>query len=305
MLHIALLCHPAEPEMVRLAACLAHLDRAALVIDTAGLPRQHALSFADSDWKYDAQSLRETKAFFLRSLHCAPRSEEEDEDSGAPPPTLGALQEKNSLLGSLLRWAVTHGKPVVNPLSTLLCHYYKPHTQDHLRQAGVPVPETYAGNDPEAIRAFVARYGEVISKPLAGGREAVALTADDLSAEFLARLREMPILLQERIRGADIRVYVLGGQIIAAGALETDQVDFRTGPQQFTPTPLDAEECRAVIETARAMHLSFAGIDFKRPASGRPVVLDVNPAPMFAGFERITGQDIAGPLAEYLAGIAV
>lgn len=299
---IALLGDPAEPEIERLAGCLADLGRAPLVIDTAGLPRRHALTFSDTGWHYDGQSLNGIRTFFLRGLHC---NDLRAPGNGEPPPSLEALQEKSSLLGSLLRWAVTHGKPVVNPLSTQFCHYYKLHTQDHLKQAGVPVPATFAGNAPDAVRAFVGKHGEVISKPLAGGRETVALTADDLTPEFLNGLLEAPVMLQERIHGADIRAYVLGGRVIAAAALLTDHVDFRTGLQNFKPTSLSAEECRAVLEAARAMHLGFTGIDFKRAAKGRAVILDVNPAPMFAGFEGITGLNIAGPLAKYLAGAGV
>jgi len=300
----AILGSPTELEVVRLSDSLSELDHPPLLIDTSEFPRRHALGFSDCGWQYDSVSLNRIKAFFLRSLHC---NDWHKQDSGNGHKDgeplrlqLRTLREKDSMLGSLLRWAVTHGKPVVNPLSTLLCHYYKLHTVDHLKQAGIPVPTTFAGSDSESVKGFIARHEQVICKPLAGGGEAVALTADDLSAEFLDRLSEAPVLLQERIHGTDVRAYVLGGQIIAAGALVTDRVDFRTGPQNFEPTPLSPEECLDLIKTARAMHLAFAGIDFKRTDAGRHVILDVNPAPMFAGFERLTGLDIAGPIARFL-----
>jgi glutathione synthase/RimK-type ligase-like ATP-grasp enzyme len=108
-------------------------------------------------------------------------------------------------------------------------------------------------------------------------------------------------MLQERIYGDDIRVYALGDQVIAAASLSTDHVDFRTGHQDSRTTPLTEAESADVIRTAKLMSLRFAGIDFKRTKERCHFILDINPAPMFAGFEKITGLDIASHIARHLA----
>ena len=45
--------------------------------------------------------------------------------------------------------------------------------------------------------------------------------------------------------------------------------------------------------------MAFSGVDLIRTAQGFKV-LECNPSPMFAVFEKKTGLDIAGPLAAFL-----
>jgi glutathione synthase/RimK-type ligase-like ATP-grasp enzyme len=48
--------------------------------------------------------------------------------------------------------------------------------------------------------------------------------------------------------------------------------------------------------------MAFTGIDFIRSPGGS-TLLECNPSPMFAAFERKTGLDVAGPLADYLVSL--
>jgi glutathione synthase/RimK-type ligase-like ATP-grasp enzyme len=299
---IVLLGDPREAEIQRLAGALAVLGRAPLVIDTAAFPSTGALTCAGGHWRYGSTDLSEIRAIFLRSVNCRDLA---DQGRGelSPDDVRRMLREKDSMLGSLLRWAAAKGITVLNPVDTLHCHYYKLDTTERLRRAGIPVPDTLATNDPEMVRSFIGRHLEVIHKPLSGGAEAVAIAASDLTEEFLADLIYAPVLLQERIYGQDVRAYVLNGEIVAAGSLATENVDYRTGSQHFVPTPLTVPECESLVRSAELMSLGFTGIDFKRTENWEHFILDVNPAPMFAGFERITGLDVAGAVAGYLAGI--
>ena len=109
-------------------------------------------------------------------------------------------------------------------------------------------------NDP-FIQKFAQAYQEPICKPLAGGAEAVALSADTLSPHFWGPLA------------------------VAAGAV------------------VAAHLWTCLIKTAKLVALPFAGIDFKRTEGGGHFILDVNPAPMFAG--KIAGLRIADYLVRY------
>jgi glutathione synthase/RimK-type ligase-like ATP-grasp enzyme len=299
MLDIAVIGSPREPEVKRLTACLEKLKYPPLIIDTSAFPLRYTLTFADGQWRYEDQDLTVIKAVFLRSLHCSELAEKLTEN-GQQRSAIEILREKDSMLGSLLRWMVSQEKLILNPLSSLLCHYYKLDTIERLHNANIPVPATIATNDPGEVQKFAQSYKHLICKPLAGGAEAIAISANNFSPQFWARLQDAPVMLQERIYGHDIRAYVLDDQVIAAAALLTDHADFRSGQQNFQPTNLTEEETLALIQAAKLMGLTFAGIDFKRGKDGCYFLLDINPAPMFAGFEQITGLEIADYLAKYL-----
>lgn len=304
MFDIVILGGPEEPEVKRLVDALTALQHPPLVIDTFSFPWEHHLSFVNGYWWYDDYELMSTKAYFLRNLHCNPMANDEKEDLGLQAAArMHALREKDSLLGSLLKWAESRSSVVLNPIDTLSCHSYKLETYDRLRSANVRIPDTLGTNNLEVIDRFAQGHAELIYKPLAGGGEAVALYASDLSPISSGKFRIAPVMIQERLFGDDVRAYVLGEEVIASGSLSTDSVDFRTGAQDFRPTTLTEGESADIIKAVKLMSLRFAGIDLKRTKVGEHFVLDINPAPMFANFEKITGLDIAGKIAKYLVDI--
>lgn len=157
-----------------------------------------------------------------------------------------------------------------------------------------------ATNDADIVRAFARTHKHIVCKPLAGGGIAIGLSANGILEEFYALLKIAPVMLQARIHGHDIRAYVLNNQVVAAASTWSTQLDFRTGAQHFEPTALTQAEAIGIVHATQLMSLRFAGIDFKRTVDGKYFVLDVNPAPMFAGFEQITGLEMTDPIAEYL-----
>lgn len=303
MVEIAIIGRPAEPEVDRLVTCLAQLGYPTLIVDTAVFPQLVHLTFVDGFWQYQKNNLNDVKVFFLRSLHCSELMEKIEASGQTNHVGIMALREKDSMLGSLLRWLVGQNRAILNPLESLLCHYYKLDTIERLQQAGVPVPATMATNDPEAVQKFVKNHTDIVCKPLAGGAIAIGMSAGDISEQFYALLRIAPAMLQARIYGYDVRAYVLNNQVISAASTLTEHVDFRTDNQRFQPTALTQDEAQGVIQAARLMSLSFAAIDFKRTSDGHYFILDVNPAPLFTGFEQITGLEVAGPIAKHLVAI--
>lgn len=305
-LDIAIVGSAKEPEVDQLAACLAKLHHPPLIIDTSEFPQLRRLSFADGCWWYEKNNLRDTKVFFIRSLHCSELMERLEASEQRPQGMgIAALREKDSILGSLLRWSTEQNKHTLNPLDTLLCHYYKLDTIERLRQAGVSVPQTIATNDPDAVQEFATNHKHIVCKTLAGGALVIGLAADRISEQFYALLKIAPVMLQARIYGHDIRAYVLNNQVIAAASKQTEHVDFRANEQSFQPTALTRKEAIAVIQTTQLMSLSFAGIDLKRTQDGQYFILDVNPVPMFTGFEQITGLGVTSAIAKYLIKISL
>mgnify|MGYP002412874617 FL=1 len=92
------------------------------------------------------------------------------------------------------------------------------------------MPRTLISNDPARIRAFREELGEVVFKPVMGG----AMTAL-LNDEALSRIESVaasPVIFQERIIGEDLRVMLVGDELVSAVAIETGHacLDFRDDP---------------------------------------------------------------------------
>ncbi|MCL1929815.1 RimK family alpha-L-glutamate ligase [Candidatus Saccharibacteria bacterium] len=125
-----------------------------------------------------------------------------------------------------------------------------------------------------------------------------------LQAFYLRNEEGTNVLVQEFIKesaGTDIRVFVVGGRVVASMQRQSLDDDFRSNLHQNgsgTRIKLTQEERRIAVKAARAMGLSVAGVDIMRSARG-PLVLEVNASPGF-GIEKITGRDVATPIIEYI-----
>ena len=102
--------------------------------------------------------------------------------------------------------------------------------------------------------------------------------------------------------GVDIRVLVVGGQVVAGMKRRAPPGEFRAnihkGASGETITLSDAYT-RLAIESAAALELEIAGVDLL-PTNEGPVVLEVNPSPGFEELESVTGIDIAGAIIEFV-----
>lgn len=197
------------------------------------------------------------------------------------------------------------GTYVVNPVDATWLHRSKPAADLRLRAAGVPSPRCLVTDDPDAVRRFVAEVGDVVRKPIAGGGACVAVTPGALTDVHLAGLATAPTLFQERVRGDDLRVYVLESEVVAAAHIRTSALDYRGHEDEVVALAADDELTALCRRVAEVLGLTFTGIDVKRGAGGELTVLDANPSPMFLGIEKMTGQPIAARLADRLvAGAA-
>ncbi len=112
------------------------------------------------------------------------------------------------------------------------------------------------------------------------------------------------ILLQEFIEesaGTDIRVFIVGGQVVASMKRQSLDDDFRSNLHQGgsgRSIKLTDEERKTAQRAARAMGLSICGVDMMRSNRG-PLVLEVNASPGF-GIEQVTGRNVAEKIIEYV-----
>lgn len=112
-------------------------------------------------------------------------------------------------------------------------------------------------------------------------------------------------LVQEFIaeaKGADLRCFVVGGEVVATMRRQAPKGDFRSNLHRGgTARPVRASEDEqvAAVRAAEVLGLGVAGVDLIRSARG-PLVLEVNSSPGLEGIEAATGIDIAGRIVDHV-----
>jgi len=112
-------------------------------------------------------------------------------------------------------------------------------------------------------------------------------------------------LVQEFIaeaKGADLRCFVVGGEVVATMRRQAPKGDFRSNLHRggsAKPVRASEDEQVAAVRAAEVLGLGVAGVDLIRSARG-PLVLEVNSSPGLEGIEAATGIDIAGRIVEHV-----
>ena len=113
------------------------------------------------------------------------------------------------------------------------------------------------------------------------------------------------VIVQEFIKeakGADIRAFVIDGQVVGAMKRQGKEGEFRSNLHRGGTAEvitLSDEEENAAIKAAKAMGLGVAGVDMLQSARG-PLILEVNSSPGLEGIEKATGKDIAKSIIRYI-----
>lgn len=128
-------------------------------------------------------------------------------------------------------------------------------------------------------------------------------TAESLLETFV-KLRQK-VLIQEFIeesKGADVRVFIVGDEIVGVMQRQAKPGEFRSnlhrGGSSFV-VELTKDEAFVAKKAARVLGLSVAGVDMLRSKRG-PLILEVNASPGLEGIEGTTQVDIAGKIIEYI-----
>ena len=113
------------------------------------------------------------------------------------------------------------------------------------------------------------------------------------------------VIVQDFIKeakGADIRDFVIDGQVVGAMKRQGKEGEFRSNLHRGGTAEvitLSDEEENAAIKAAKAMGLGVAGVDMLQSARG-PLILEVNSSPGLEGIEKATGKDIAKSIIRYI-----
>ncbi|MFJ8089596.1 RimK family alpha-L-glutamate ligase [Lysinibacillus sp. NPDC095746] len=160
-----------------------------------------------------------------------------------------------------------------------------------LIDAQIPMPQTCITNSYNELQNFVSKVGQVIFKPLTGGEH--CREVNQFVLDSLRNQQTEPIIFQEYIKGQDIRVYLLNGEIISSHILEnnTDYLDYRENPAfstdklKYIPVNLPEYVIKFCKDAANILNLSFTGIDIKIDEKGNYYLIECNSMPIYIDAE--------------------
>jgi len=294
---------PDDPQVLRVASALRRRGAEPVVLDLGRFPRRLRLTVRDGTPRADGIDLAAVRAWYVRSLPLPlPFRVPRHADEAVERREHAAGRERRSFLSGFVAAVQATGAVMINPPDRMAQHFRKLEQLDALRAAGVPVPATLATNDPRDVVEFADEVGAVVYKPLAGGAKCRRLTADDLTSGRLDRLAAAPVLFQAEVPGANIRVYVVDGRVVASYEIVSAELDYRGAETDVRREPLDGAETAACLRAAAACDMPFTGLDLRRRPDGGFAVLECNPSPMFSGIQRRTGGE---PVSDALADVLV
>lgn len=211
---------------------------------------------------------------------------------------------RRDTLAAILAWLARHGRPLLNPPRPGGAVDNKPEQLARACALGLRVPDTRVTSDVEQARAALRAWSGAVVKPVRGGSYAERLSLDDEGR--LAAVVRAPVIFQEEVRGADIRVVLLDGAVLSAARVEgTTSLDFRADPvyqrgeATYREVSLDEGLVAGLARLQRELSLPFAGVDLKE-AEGGMVFLEMNGAPVYLEQARALGHDVSGSVARYL-----
>jgi ribosomal protein S6--L-glutamate ligase len=223
----------------------------------------------------------------------------------------GGINEEPSLHTVTAETLKNAGYTVVNAGPTFSVSRNKLAQTMLLNQKQIPHPRSTIVRHPNNAAAAAGQLGyPVIIKTAFGTHGKGVFIAKDPETlqpivDYLNIRDRNPVILQEFISEADktdLRVYVVGDQVVAAMKRKATGSDFRSNAHQGAEcdmVELTDEEHQIALDAARAFDLDIAGVDLIRSDQG-PLVLEVNSSPGFEALEKTTSVDVAGEIVNYL-----
>lgn len=182
----------------------------------------------------------------------------------------------------------------------------------YLAANGLPVPDSVFTAMPENVESMLKLLGEnfpIVIKTLNSTQGQGVILGESFNsaqsiAEAFIRLRE-EIMLQrfiEEAKGQDIRVFVVGGNVVATMQRSAQNGEFRSNLHRGASSNkirITKEEEEIALQATRLMGLEVAGVDILRSGNG-PLILEINASPGLEGIEGTTGVDIAGHIIKFV-----
>lgn len=178
-----------------------------------------------------------------------------------------------------------------------------------LREAGLPVPETFMAMSRQTVENLLDEMDfPVVMKLLYGslGKGVMFADSKQSAASFMDALERFkePIFLEEYVPnpGEDIRAFVLGGGLLGAMKRIAKKDERRTNigiGGTGKPTTLDIKMESIAIKAASVLGMDITGIDIIKGPRG-PVVIEANVNVHFEGLTKALGMNVAKEIVEFV-----
>ncbi len=177
----------------------------------------------------------------------------------------------------------------------------KPYILFQAQQAGLEIPDTWITNDTLSLEKLLEQ-NELIAKPVNGGDYCQDLNKIFNALPHIDGRAAGPAIVQTKLVAPDVRVYGICGDYYAY-SIQGDALDYRTSDNiSITPiTTLPTYILSGLQCLMKNLKMDFGAADFKTcPTTGRLLFLEINSAPMFAAFDRVSENAISKRIAECL-----
>lgn len=229
-------------------------------------------------------------------------------------PDFAVLLDKDILLGYFLK---SRGVPVYNdPAIIDLCDN-KAKQYIQLAAAGLPMPRTIVApkvypNFSISDSGYFERVIETLKLPMiikeghgSFGMKVYLIETEQDFYERVESLRGIDFVFQEFIassRGRDIRVNIVGGEIVAA-MYRHSETDFRaniTNGGKASSIELTESQRKLALDAAEAVGAVFAGVDLLFGEQEQPLVCEVNAAAHIRNILNVTGINVADAMISFI-----
>ena len=232
------------------------------------------------------------------------------------------LHDIDAIIPRIGASVTTHGVAVINQFEiaqvfsvakaeAILRSRDKLRALQKLTKGGVPSPKTLLAGPGQDIVAHIQLLGglPVIIKMLESTHGVGVILAESYhnavsTVEAFQKLNGQ-VLIQEFIAeagGADVRAFVVAGEIVAAMKRQAREGEFRSNLHRGATSvsvELTEEESQMVKKAVRLMGLDVAGVDLLRSDRG-PLIMEVNASPGLEGIETTSGVDVAGKIIQFI-----
>ena len=180
-----------------------------------------------------------------------------------------------------------------------------------LSRAGLGMPKTVFSNYTKNVADIIKYVGgaPLVIKLLEGTQGlGVVLAETNNAAESVLEAfngLQARVIVQEFIKeakGADIRAFIVDGNIVGAMKRQGKEGEFRSNLHRGGTADiiqLTDEEENAALKAAKSLGLGVCGVDMLQSARG-PLILEVNSSPGLEGIEAATKKDIAKSIIRFI-----
>ena len=180
-----------------------------------------------------------------------------------------------------------------------------------LSKSGIGMPKTVFTNYSRDVEEVLTHVGgaPVIIKLLEGTQGLGVVLADTKNAaksvlEAFNGLQARALVQEyiEEAKGADLRAFIVDGQVVGAMKRQSIDGEFRSnlhrgGTAKYIK--LTEDELKLAIKAARALKLPLCGVDMLQSKRG-PLIMEVNSTPGLEGIEAATNKNIAKAIITFI-----